>query len=40
MKLKYEKTDRGFDVIFFVDRYAKLCSIQKSSLATEDAIWF
>lgn len=34
------KTERGFAVIEFEDRYGDLCSIQKSSLATEDAIWF
>lgn len=34
------KTDRGFDLIEFTDRYDHRCSIQKSSLATEDAIWF
>lgn len=33
------KTDRGFSCIEFSDRYGDLCSIQKSSLATEDAIW-
>lgn len=39
MKLTYTKTARGFANITFVDRYDKECSIQKSSLATEDAIW-
>lgn len=34
------KTDRGFTVIEFSDQYDKKCSIQESSLATEDAIWF
>ena len=34
------KTERGFSVIIFSDRYEAECSIQKSSLATEDAIWF
>jgi len=33
------KTDRGFDIITFTDRYDHGCSLQKSSLATEDAIW-
>lgn len=32
-------TERGFAVAGFVDRYGKSCSIQKSSLATEDCIW-
>lgn len=33
------RTDRGFAVATFYDRYDVECSIQKSSLATEDAIW-
>ena len=33
------KTHRGFDYIEFNDFYEKSCSIQKSSLATQDAIW-
>lgn len=32
-------TERGFDLIEFTDRYDNKCSIQKSSLASEDAIW-
>ena len=32
-------TNRGFSISEFVDRYGAKCSIQKSSLATEDAIW-
>ncbi len=38
--MEINKTQRGFDFIEFVDRYGEKCSIQKSSLATEDAIWF
>lgn len=34
------KTHRGFAHASFEDRYGAKCSIQKSSLATEDAIWF
>jgi len=34
-----DKTERGFAVGAFVDSYGHECSIQKSSLATEDAIW-
>ncbi len=34
------QTARGFDIIEFEDRYGHKCSLQKSSLATEDAIWF
>lgn len=34
------KTQRGFTLIKFEDLYSQKCSLQKSSLATEDAIWF
>jgi hypothetical protein len=37
--MKFTKTDRGFALIEFTDRYDAPCSLQKSSLATEDAIW-
>jgi hypothetical protein len=37
--MKLEKTKRGFLNGTFTDRYGAECSIQKSSLATEDAIW-
>jgi hypothetical protein len=42
MKLKMTKTrtERGFAVRVFTDRYGHRCSLQKSSLATEAAIWF
>jgi len=33
------KTNRGFDIITFTDQYGEGCSLQKSSLASEDAIW-
>lgn len=32
-------TQRGFDRVEFTDHYGADCSLQKSSLATEDAIW-
>lgn len=32
-------TDRGFAYVDFVDRYDHHCSLQRSSLATEDCIW-
>ena len=32
-------TKRGFPIIEFDDLYGEHCSLQKSSLATEDAIW-
>lgn len=38
-RLDWEPTDRGFSYAAFHDRYGDLCSIQKSSLATEEAIW-
>lgn len=37
--MKFRKTARGFALLEFSDRYGEWCSIQKSSLATEDAIW-
>ena len=37
--MKVKKTQRGFSLIEFLDRYKQKCSLQKSSLATEDAIW-
>lgn len=40
MEIKKAYTNRGFGNIEFKDRYGAECSIQKSSLATEDAIWF
>lgn len=33
------QTGRGFNVRSFVDLYGSECSIQDSSLATDDAIW-
>lgn len=38
--MKTSKTHRGFSISEFKDRYGASCSIQKSSLGTEDAIWF
>jgi hypothetical protein len=40
MNIKESKTQRGFHFIEFEDFYGAKCNIQKSSLATEDAIWF
>lgn len=40
MKLKQSKTGRGFGIIEFSDSKGVECSIQKSSIATEEAIWF
>ena len=33
------KTERGFPLIKFQDLYDKQCSLQKSSLASKEAIW-
>lgn len=40
MNFNEKLTNRGFSLIEFKDRYNCRCSIQKSSLATEEAIWF
>jgi hypothetical protein len=37
--MKTQSTNRGFRIIEFSDLYDKKCSIQKSSLATDDCIW-
>jgi hypothetical protein len=39
MNMTPSETERGFALGTFQDRYGAACSIQKSSLATEDAIW-
>jgi hypothetical protein len=39
MRLDFNRTERGFLRADFADRYGAKCSIQQSSLATEDAIW-
>lgn len=33
-------TQRGFDFVKFTDTYGVACSLQKSSIATEDRVWF
>jgi hypothetical protein len=38
MKIKH--TERGFSYTEFTDSYGAVCSIQKSSAAAEDKIWF
>jgi hypothetical protein len=40
LELEIKETPRGFRLISFKDRYGIQCSLQKSSLATEPAIWF
>lgn len=37
--MENSKTHRGFDISEFTDRYGVNCSLQKTSLATEDTIW-
>lgn len=37
--MKLKKTGRGFAIGEFKDRYGHKCSLQKSSIATEDCIW-
>lgn len=37
--MNFTKTARGFSIVRFDDIYNVECSIQKSSLATDDAIW-
>ena len=38
--MEIKTTQRGFAFIEFIDRYGKACSLQESSLATENCIWF
>jgi hypothetical protein len=38
--MKNNKTKRGFDITEFTDSYGAKCSLQKSSSAMEDKIWF
>lgn len=40
MEIKHSKTYRGFGRIDFKDKYNVDCSIQESSLATDNCIWF
>jgi hypothetical protein len=40
MEVKHGVTARGFDFVGFTDSKGNKCSIQKSSIATEDCIWF
>lgn len=37
--MKKKTTRRGFRLFEFKDNYGANCSLQKSSLATEDCIW-
>lgn len=40
MEIEEHTTERGFKYIKFSDSYGEECSIQKSSSAMEDKIWF
>lgn len=37
--MKRKRTQRGFEYYEFKDQYGAKCSLQKSNLATADAIW-
>jgi hypothetical protein len=37
--MEIKKTERGFAIVEFIDRYDKKCSLQKSSIAFEECIW-
>ncbi len=37
--MTHDKTQRGFRIIRFKDRYDNSCSIQESSLAAEPCLW-
>lgn len=37
--MKVKRTQRGFRLVEFIDRYGAKCSLQKSSIATEDCVW-
>jgi hypothetical protein len=39
-EFRYDQTERGFARIDFRDLHDAACSLQASSLATDDAIWF
>lgn len=39
MELNFRQNQRGSGIAEFKDRYDRECSIQYSSLATEEAIW-
>lgn len=37
---EFDATGHGFRVLTFQDRYGEPCTLQKSSLASENAVWF
>lgn len=38
-EIKVRQTEQGFDIVEFEDSKGVACSLQKSSLATEDFVW-
>lgn len=38
--MEHKKTEIGFDISEFKDTYGQMCSLQHSSIATDDRIWF
>lgn len=38
-RIEFDVTARGFAVGRFVDLYGAACSVQSSSLATDEAVW-
>lgn len=38
--MEIKQTNRGFDILKFNDSYNVECSLQKSSSALEDKVWF
>lgn len=37
--MKIKQTERGFDIAEFEDEHGDACSLQKSSMATDDCVW-
>jgi hypothetical protein len=37
--MKERNTERGFAIVEFADRNGNACSLQKSSIATEECVW-
>jgi hypothetical protein len=40
MQMVLTHTPRGFALLTFYDAYGARCSLQQSSLATDEAVWF
>ena len=37
--MKVTRTERGFEIVEFLDHYRRLSSLQQSSIATERCVW-